>query len=573
MLKLELSLQQLSLIRIAISIWEDEKLKNDLSKFVDDELLKSRCYQTILVEKSKYWIKQKRENSQSINIPYSMLSELLYVVTAIGNRLFSWLKRIDRTVISSYTYPKMKNYVHHIYWTSIGTIDEIKIFKEIFNGIPENKDNVNMNFLFDEACNYCLEEYIVLLWNEISYVKTKSVENVFKNEQRFITDYWLSFLLNGKRETSIRWEKTCEFRKCLKNDLSIGLSDVKCNIAIKYFYEKIHFYEKKSQVARLNSRQLSINVLWTECEWKSSSAIDCLVFLLQRMSEPMLIVFLEEHKTKVLNYFLKTWPWRYLFLGMLDLSWRFITPNDYHKLIDNIINTIIEENKDEKFEQNYTSLWLISETWTRTPSYLRESIVNLCWTSNKPLLRKLKEITVVVTAINDDNGIYLLRDELFKGFEDSCATLVSQDNTESLNVFLTKILTTDEDRNLFKKKIDTKKVCKNFIMDSQYDAAEKFLNFRFDNVSDKILFKNHWKDDDCGRTIYNIWYKNSNNMKTQLQMFFNWLGITQDEMLTLKNELIHQRDHVIFKEHSLRNCPFFYNEALIACDYYMYSIK
>lgn len=165
--KLDLNLRQISMVQAAINCWEQHKIKREIKDF----FLKHDTY-TICRRESEEKIDWTCEILDNIRkqtlLPDSLKDEMTYMITSIGDRLIEWLKHVTEKLEGSiHRIPVLEHYLNNIFWTNFGTIDAVRIFRDLRLNCTVN----NIPYMYEEACNYCLEEDITSLW------KTSSIED------------------------------------------------------------------------------------------------------------------------------------------------------------------------------------------------------------------------------------------------------------------------------------------------------------------------------------------------------------------------------------------------------------
>lgn len=583
--KLELNLQQISLIQIVINLWEQKAIKLKIKKSIINSDKSLDYYYPIDTEK-KEWINTILQQIQQLNLNNSMKNILSYMVKPIGDRLLDWLTRISKRLKNSTMYPTINDYIDNINWTTIGTIDEIKIFKKIYHNKPNN-ELINTIFLFEESCNYCLKKYIIKMWNKFEFnerdVIWSKCESNGPTPDIYNLIYWILYLSDDKLLDFIKsylpndylpYKGLTDKRNMFNFSSSIGN-----DLSVKYFFNHLNDYEKfndlipAAELLLFNEKERQYNRSLAPLTKQKNLTIkfngDTLVFFLQQMTNDMRILFLKKSCNFILGSLIREWPWRFLYLTILDYCWDFFDDNNYRILFDNIIYTIIDENTFFG-TMKYSSLWLIGETWNKSPDKYKKSIVLMCWFSNKHLIDKLEHISIIAAAIND-TGIEKIKQDIIDGFKYLCDNFFNNNKYPVIESFLNNILKNNDEIQAFLEKI-TDKVYKSFYVYSSHDKAQHFLNWRFNNNSDKLNYKNYWKNSiDCVITVFEI-IRNHKKFDKQLEYFFLSMNLTKIEMLKLK-ERIFNHVSIVKKQlefDTITNDK--YDKLIYTCDYFIFNI-
>lgn len=549
---LEISLKRMALIQVAVNFWEQPCIKNEIKIFFS----KHDSYTILRSEQDKKidWNRVLYNQLQKMKLPDTIKNELMFVITAVGDRRFEWFKYMSHKLENEkHQYPAISHYLDNVSLTNIGTIDGVKVFESLFNNETRGTDTIDMPYMYEEACNYCLENYIENIWHKCSNEDKEALSwktrwNIGDGYNVHLLVYWRWYISDRTSHLFIQstspnnYDELYDFNHSAKENtfrLSVlGGYDV----AVKYFFNQLNEDEKNRNLIEATEMVLNEKIL----ELSDSSDDDCnkqyidiLVFLIQQMTDEKRLDFLRKYKLKILNILLINWPWQYLFLQTLDLLWEFFTDYDYVNLFKSIVESILDEYEFRDITES-TNIQMLYETWYRSPIRLKHSIVKDCWTTFDKLMRVVRDTCFLKSLINDDD-MKLLRQELLEGGKDCYFYLIIEKKVRVLEKFMETVLYNDEERLLFKNNLDDARVCEHFILKSQYHLVEKFLEWRFSDKEDRILFKNNLKKDEkCGSILSDIWRLNESGIeriKWETKNYFKWFSFSEFDMNNLKRQL------------------------------------
>ncbi|KAF7993365.1 hypothetical protein HCN44_007868 [Aphidius gifuensis] len=115
-----------------------------------------------------------RDSPQCIKyakIPNQFQKQLPEVMYAIGEITMTFLLDAKRSLGQVHeAHPSLNDYINNIRYSDKGLINKSRTIKAIFNNINEKypREDCNNQFLFIEACKYCSEMDIKLIWNKLT---------------------------------------------------------------------------------------------------------------------------------------------------------------------------------------------------------------------------------------------------------------------------------------------------------------------------------------------------------------------------------------------------------------------
>lgn len=566
----ELTLQQMSTIKLAIDLWSHPSMKKKIIEF-----LKTKGIQSIGITKNKKLelCCELIEQVKKKNIPVAVKPMLMNVIKPVGDRLFNYLQRVNNRLVGlENTYPSICNYYEKIQWTSIGTVDEANTFKELYFKMP-NDEIINMQLMFLDACYYCCKKLIKNIWNNCSTddKKTISLSIELKPVDEYY-NYWKRHVYSRKSNAYKQSPavsvfdafKSCFldgnvegfkffFNELSPNDKRAIIEPTAEEILAKYV-ESINYKPHPLMDVVVNAKQPTVFV-------------DMLIFLLINMPASEKSNFI--CKNKMLLYtFIREWPWSNSYGEILDLSP--LDTSEYCLVIDTIINVVVNEFNQLK-KSSLTSLWMFVYTYDKLSVEDKVSIVRRFWELRNLKTYKLQAIALILSVIDDD-CVDKYYDEICKDFEKASTKMLLKKHYEIIDIFMKSILKTDEERKHFMEKIKTQNICRNFIAAGKYKEADKFLNWRFNNENDKIKFKQNLRNNQfCLTIICRIW-NSCKNLKVEMikpifEKFFKWLNFTEKEINELKNKIKNDLQIKIHLKRYYSKCPYLYITLLDSCSF------
>lgn len=543
-----MTLQKISLIQLAINFWEDKSIKDEI-KIVFSTNKLTEITENEQREKIK-WINKIIKKINPMDLTDTIKDYLIFITRQIGEQLIAWLKMIIKKLCRfENSYPTIVDYLDNVQWTSYGTINEIKTFELLCIEAKRN-DTINIIYMFEEACLFCLEDFIKLLWKNFSIEKRDAWLNIQINDcyTIHIFIYWRCWLLNESSSNylSINYKNTNGFEYSAEENAFRSSALNGNNIAAKYFFEKLNNNEKNRvliETSQLLTQEFSMEswefqLINDDSKICGQKNIDLLDFLMTKMSDIVLYDFLKEHKFRVLCMLTECWQYHNLFFKMLNFNWQFIRYSHYRYLYQKMIEIVVQEFQYFGIIQG-NSLRLLHEFWKISPLRLKNCIVEKFWTMSTKIILTFQDISYL-SFIIDDQDMLQQRKKLIDNFKNCGDNLILKKQYQVLNSFIGKLLDSDE-KSLVKCQLLKSKYSFNFfILNNRYDDADEFINWKFNSINDRINFKNSFKNDFIFtfKSICLIWEKSTlDNVESNLNNYFNWLSYTKDEIFEIKKEM------------------------------------
>ncbi|WP_017442886.1 hypothetical protein [Rickettsia gravesii] len=553
--KLELNLEQMAMISKAISMWEQKDIKDKVRSFsIDTNSRENEEQWNILIQKviSKLGTE---------NLPSITKSKLGGIVSAIGLKIFNWIKYIKQELHYGC------DYTEQICWTKYGTIDKLVTFKAWI----DNK-KLTVSDLYKFACNYCLEEYTNNLWQQIpdqNKVKPFYNTKIYEEYDYHFVAYWKSYM-DGNLDMLIKYFKRfgSDYKKIYDLNHSVEenmfrLSILNANeLGVKYFWNRLNEEEKER-----NLKQSVISVLEKSNEHDitlKDSYIDIFAFLIEEMGKEERAGLFQEYKNAILRTYLLNWPWEELFMPTLEQMWYYFTAEDYKGLICDITSVMYENHKlnNDILTSRYTDI--LHEVWSKSPVRLKQT-VNMergAWNRVLSNLFAIEDIQSISIIINDQD-IVSIRQELIDRGERKCYDLAENGKHELLEKFIQGVLLTEIERSSFKQKICERKIniFYDYICKDKYELVEKLLKWGFKTEEEQMVFKEAICKKGALEICYGFIYSGRHELA---EKFFEWWGKTSEEKVLLKKDFIYKNEEWYSEEIGLIWCT---TEDILAAKY------
>lgn len=572
-LQFELTNLQLQLIQVAGGFWNQSSIKYLIKQSINsgNEQLDSE---------KKHWIKilvdqvQKMKNTEDKTKKYAQL-----FIQMLGNRLVDWLKCVIKKLEGSEnTYPTVTTYIDNLQWTSIGTIDEVKIFQSIYVGNAANYEIINMDHLFEDACRFSLKSIVEDIWHK--YNEEEKLHLTHRIQLRMtnwtyinLTNYWQYMLIFHvpKNTGLIELYRVIDPGYHFSNNITMFSHSaiIGNDVSAIYFFTQLST-EEKNQVLLLTISRILEDKLSNFKNKKIINACDnhlynkyinIFIYLWQNMTCEMRRNCFEIYKITILDIFFNEWPNKTLFFDSLNESWNlFYNEYDYINLIQNILHTIINE-MDYFFQPEYHNIFVIKNpnikylhvVWNKTPNNIRKNIFNFFWKAdNISPMKKLEQICLITSVINDKfDEIDEIRHDIIHLFSQLYYDFVIQNKYHILNLFYCKILKNDDDIEAFKKNINIKAAYGHLIVYKNFESAEKFLKWQFNDAIaiNEFRMTTFKLSQEFLYTVCNMCSTTSQNNFIQnhkkLTVLFNWLKFTKTEIHNFKEKLINNGNNKI----------------------------
>lgn len=503
---LELSKEHYMVIESATILWQIPSLKIEMFNYFTN-VYNSSNPSNDLVAKKESWTRdimsrvdranyqsniENNNNNNDDNDDGKLKDYMSVIIKSIGDRFIDWIKsiltRLSCKKIQN-TYPSFGDYFDNIHWTIYGTIDEEKIFKKLLSSKSMENDSIDMNFMYKEACNLCLENEIEKIWSNFTdeireNIITQIQSKFIKPDNKIIDllNYWDLYRCCEKINIPIKNDYNIYFKI-----ISIDICAFGNNISkVKYLYNKLSQNEK-DRIVLLAARKLQDNIeANTKMKYENSKCIDSLIYLYNNMSDNIKFEFLK-YNYEFVQILIQTWPWKLLILEILDKQKPTLDENSIEKLYEGIYQVVM--NEYETFGTiKRTSCWMISECWKIVSSEVKNVKKLFQWNSDE--LIQIQALCIFISVIDDNLRYKILdiiqpnenqiEDDFFMKFKKCSLKLLIHEKYDILDIFLNKILKNNEDRLFYKRELDVTSAFQYFYSCSRDDSVEKLLFWYFD---------------------------------------------------------------------------------------------
>lgn len=453
------SFEHMALIKIAVTLWNQDDIRALMAKFY---------FPLLGSERREKWqeIEDKViEKVLQLPQPGPLKEKILSFIRPIGLQILKWLEYHRE---NCYFCIKLPN---ELCWTPQGTVDKKKTA-----GMLIKDENLDITRRYKLACIYCLENDIPELWNKIPENRRKSFyseEDPRKVRQQELVVLWTYDIKGEVARMENMIERRLQ-RKCPPCQYAFGYAAVGGNkAATEYFLQKLTHEERKESLARYagyvaNRRCDSAS---NRTDLPKEHYADVLCFLLSQMDEEQQIEVFKSHPYEVLKCLLD-WPWQSLFMDTANLMWDFLSEEDYDLLLRIIVDKVIDGYKDCDYQK------LFGEFWQQSPNAHKRYVINEC--ASGSLLSKLLKIE------DKENVRLILKDATLlerekiissdKG-KSTCESLIYDDKWNLLKFFVQECISYKDIMVKFKKEFKERVIrrCSEETLEKEKDMWSKFF--------------------------------------------------------------------------------------------------
>ncbi|XP_063993302.1 uncharacterized protein LOC135170979 [Diachasmimorpha longicaudata] len=359
----QLRLDRLAMVQVSATLWRIpwvvRKIKAFFIRDYASEFNLPHVKYTIDFHQKKAWglIIVSITTIKASCIPAFLKPPVMYLVEQMGMRIFEWLRSVAAKLLKYSTfedYPRnIEYFIDNIEWTSLGTIDRIKVFKKRYNN-PGSQKNI---FMWYEACNYCLKDYARNVWAQMSpEAREETTEKVttMLDDDFCLMGYWQSIidvvpdlrqkLFNDRHRSVVA--RICNSRESIPVVMFKLAAHLGNEQAVKYFWNIMTKVERMGNALRGCEIILKRRCIFPFCEatfCKKCSDIFC--FLLCQITPEENQQLITHELNKGYDPFgtwmlLLNWPWEDLFLMMVDRMWPVLSIFDCKFFINKFETTV-----------------------------------------------------------------------------------------------------------------------------------------------------------------------------------------------------------------------------------------
>ncbi|KAF7987296.1 hypothetical protein HCN44_003058 [Aphidius gifuensis] len=473
-------------------------------------------------------------------IPDKLIKQLPEVIYAIGEQTMEFLIKIKSAFpLFHDKHPTINDFIENIIYSDVGLINKSKTIKAVYDSINEKyPDSMNdYKFLFIQACQYCSEADIILIWQKLTDEEKNEIEN---------TDADIStnnFIITGfnrcKNSIVLYWGVHLNYFQS-KDPLHRSSIDVARDIFFKY---SNYMFSQKD----IETFKFFFNLLYHQAEEKDNfflnelidiksefmsfpDNIDNWIFMMQQLSDEARIRYLKKVDIGTLiEYLFRSWPWRFLYIE--------------------IINLAIKHHDEIPRDIKYLSCWIVTQFWRTYQHNFFDGIIELFWKQPYDVSSKIQVITVLkiyyrFEEIKPDELRIQIIERMMRYRLYFCDT-----NQWDLFYQIYKyILEEEEDKYNYLAEIDMHTVCEYFIeKGGRYNIIDELLDAK--NNNDEIQKAQFKLSINCpiimGKIMANA--KDNSDLKNKLNLFFKWFEFSKSERIQLlkciPNTQLSRRDN------------------------------
>lgn len=559
-LRFDISLENRAMAVKAISFWEQKHVKNKIRLiFAHDD------YPIGVVEEYRNLIREVIEQSKQMNLPTIIDSKMTTIVIATGLRIYRWTEYFKKNYSLSFA--------ERIYWTDCGAIDKVRTFKLWCL----NNKTLNVVGVYNLACNYCVEEDVHILREQVPrHVLEK---NAFCQSQEYgyphLLLYYWRYVLVGNQE--LLYDYFCCSLNRHRREFSVmenlfffsAIRGFDC--AAKYFWNKLTVNEKQRNV--MNVTELLVKYKKNPADWNETieNSVQVISLLLDEMSAEQYDAFMQEMKIDVLYLYLSTVQWQYLtvFYQILDSTWTSFSDNDFCMLQRYVLKKLHAVYLQVGTVEGSEYQRIFHFIWRKCVCGTKHKLVGVEWIMLKTLLM-IDDVSSLKLIINDPDMKHQRSDILKKGkklfFE-----LLMDDRYELLEQFTQKVLNSETERQSFKTDILKLDNCNVYLEKSQFDQLDKYLEFLIEcpkkRYNYKYLYPCNHKPEITSK-IADYYVKHSHNLRTAEKKsleFFKYFYTHSWRVNALKKHILRndQLEPIVYSKFIEKNANYEVADAFL----------
>lgn len=498
---LTFTLELMAGVAYAKSLWEEPSIKVKVFEACD-----SRSYNRSSNSNRETGLnsisKELVNNVYEKNLPDIISVNLVHIVKSMGKKIFHWAEYLQRNFRLKVRNPDA------IYWTSVGTIDQKKIFqKSVSNMLIKN---------FYEVCDMasrCAQlEFIESHSAEIKehLVKHKSSSNADHLKTHKLIVRTLIHVNKSFQEDLnltddiVDSDEESELTKLF--DLAVTTGS---DIAVKYYWNKMNVIDQEGNI--LNCWEKCFKLYKAspyEQNYMQEKYVEILIFLMSKMSEDQIKkILVLDKKCKILIMFLTVWPAQHFFISVFSHVKDSLTGSQYIKILSETLNHLVsfadsELNAHENFYYKFFKV-----VWHSFTSSLKDAFCafiikplkeiekpgpNVFESDNGRIKPSFKMIMIQLFRIFHLEGLKLIindqhlvneRDLLINVGVFKFKELVRQENYEMLNRFMLGVFDSYEGEENFKLKFN---FYEDLIIDDKLDAVQKLLIWQSNSEDERL---------------------------------------------------------------------------------------
>ncbi|GBN68245.1 hypothetical protein AVEN_68597-1 [Araneus ventricosus] len=322
-----LSLKEMALRKVMVILWSDSDILAFISKLQFDMLTPDEI-ETEWRETAEDKVKDK---VAKLELPESLKKQMIDVVYPIGLEIGRWKESHEDYFLDSWDQIIAPD-LAKLCWTAAGTIDCRKTAEKLIHC-----DVLYVVQSYRLACDYCLEDYIPLLWEEVPEWMKDQFCN-YKGLSPHLKFCW-PYILKGEQSKLDYLLRTSDRNLTTFNQYAFEYSAENGNkTATEYFFHKLTDEERENSLMRTTHavvaaiQNISPSEYFEDSPKDSPKFSSVLCYLLSVMTPVQQMEIFESRPVDILFSFLD-WPWQDLFSENAGLIWTFLPPSNYGDLL------------------------------------------------------------------------------------------------------------------------------------------------------------------------------------------------------------------------------------------------
>lgn len=485
--------------------------------------------------------------------------DLNYIIYAIGEKTIDYLIHMQRSLGQVNENPKLHAYIKNIKYTNIGLIDRPSTSRETFNEILNQDANdtyiIDRKFIFVEACRYCLSESSKMLWELLEREEKNDIDASLADTSnnsdipgldkfmKTIVKYWrgrMNSPTNDNDDYTKNKNVKLEIENIFKN-YTLRVLDEGIEM-LKYFLNELKLESEDKDHFILD------HLLKYDLTLYFSNSVDHWIYLMKELTDGAREVYLHKNKDSLLNLMFDSWPWRYLYLGIVDSNKNpaLMSKKNSAKMLGEIFGKIVDELEIKK-NTEYLSFWMIDEFLNKYNTLFNKTdIIQLYWsTTSADFISKVKLLVPLMKHFKLKKiQPRLTEDQIIKELTSLSFMFDLYDEFDLLHNIAEEILLKEKDKVAIMKEINLDNMCLYFLMNSINDdrKIDNVIEWTFDWDEKKIdRYKESMKLTKVVKRIITS-EKGKHSINDILKSLFEWKGYSRSKKINLEKCLKNYSD-------------------------------
>lgn len=451
------SLQDLSAIVIAKILWEKPDVVAKINTYFEN-YDKQMMYVIQGYDMDEPWhviIENVKDFVKEFHLPNSVFQKITKMVIFVGYKVFYWKKYVVKELL-----PFDTNLIKKVYWTSLGTVDEGKVFQELW--CKSNFENdfykyvmacifYQIDFIKENAVN--MVDFIVDLY-EVHELDVRELFTLLHNQFTIFEIIGIHFSLFHKGYDNYQrgfklFLDTIKTEFAAREFFFMCLPDGLIKVA-KYFYSEMKKEDQEKNLLQAAEYLLKIDQNFPFFRYRKEKHVELFLFVINNMPDKQKqIDFLSGNIISVCDLFITVWPYQKLLVPIFNSAWKSLTQTTKHNLVNHLLkffykysNTWYNQNKE------IGQLLLLNVLGKMKPEFKSSVIIN-----NKNVLNllKIKDFWTLNLILNDKH-LKFYKNEIIKDFDPVLKEAAEKNDTETLNLYFEGLDLLDEEKVQLKSK-------------------------------------------------------------------------------------------------------------------------